>query len=199
MRSLLLALVVLLSPCATHASPPAEKKEPYPHIVKARETFPEVKRRFLQGLPKGSELRISTTDFHLLIVDKIEGDSITAHWHPGIARAYSAEPQPDIFTVSEADITDWAILRPDGVTEGGFAPGDFLGDRVQLMPWGTGSSCSEAERAVSSPPWDEIKRDCEKHGARLCRTDWGIFFKCQWDEQSQMYRVMALGHYACCA
>lgn len=170
---------------------------PPPYALRARAAFPDVKRRFVQGLPEGSELRIAAKQVQMIVVDKIEGKSITGHWFEGMTRHSSQRQQ--IYTISEEDILDWALIRPDGVTEGNFDPSSFMGRFYDMSQWATGTDCDQAERAVKTPPLDEAKRACKEMGAHLCRTDYGILFECRWDEASRMYRVYANGSYACCA
>jgi hypothetical protein len=58
---------------------------------------------------------------NVIVVDRIEDGRITGHWWEGMERAFSPQ-QKDVYTFSEGDVLDWAIVRPNGVIEGNFGP-----------------------------------------------------------------------------
>src|SRR5215218_9619105 len=127
MRYLLIAFAIVSALCTTRPSglgdppiPPAgvasEDKDQLAslsYVHQARAAFPEAKRRFLEGLPEGYELRVTAglqdSGGHwlnnLIAVDKIENGWVTGHWIEGMARA--ARDIKDIYTFSEEDIIDW--------------------------------------------------------------------------------------------
>ena len=219
MRSLLIALTIVSASCAACASElgnverglsksPAEVinkgQLPAPSYVnQARAAFSDAKRRFMEGLPEGYELRVTAglkdsgehAVNNLIIVDKIENGWVTGHWFEGIARAAYSN---DIYTFSEEDIVDWAIVRPNGITEGNWGP-RHLGPSFFVAQWYTGTTCDQAKGTASST-WSEAKMNCGALGARACRVEDKALFlgTCDWDETSNLYRIQGISSYACC-
>lgn len=220
MRYLLIALAIVSASCMTHSSgvgnppiPPAtgvttEDKSQLAalsYVDRARAAFPEAKRRFLEGLPEGYELRV-TADLkdsvgrrmnNLIVVDKIEDGLVTGHWWEGMARGvYDAK---DIYTFSERDIIDWAIKRPNGVIEGNFGWWP-LASLFVFEQRGTGKTCDLAKREASSASRIEAKKSCDALSAQVCRSEmaWWLPRSCEWNKNSQLYEVMGLRNYGCC-
>jgi hypothetical protein len=172
-----------------------------PHVAQARAAFSEAKRRFLAGLPAGSQLRVTagtSSDGGIIVVDRIENGSITGHWWEGMPRAYSPQ-RKDIYTLSEKDILDWAIVLPNGVTEGNW--GSLrLGPAFVVARWYTGRTCDQAKGEASSTTMSEAKRKCGALGAWACRVEDQAFFlgTCDWDEAGKLYRIQGVSSFGCC-
>jgi hypothetical protein len=103
-----------------------------PYSEKARKTYPEAKRRYLAGLPKGDIFSVTTKlrnhtgqEVAFIAVDSIKGDQITGHIASELAMP--DYKKGDRYTMAERDIVDWVILHPDGVEEGNVV-GKFLED-----------------------------------------------------------------------
>jgi hypothetical protein len=96
-----------------------------PYIAQAKNTWPEVKRRYLKGLPSRQVLAVTVelNDMrgkfevvfievkkitHGMISGKIASDIL-------IVKGYK---KGDAFKIGEGDILDWTILKPDGSEEG---------------------------------------------------------------------------------
>jgi uncharacterized protein YegJ (DUF2314 family) len=103
-----------------------------PYVAKARATYPDAKKRFLDGLPSGYRflVRVPLTDpdgkreDSFLAVEKISGGKITGP----IANELSVvthHQRGQQLTVPESEIDNWVIVRPDGTEEGNFV-GKFL-------------------------------------------------------------------------
>ena len=221
MRSILIALAIVSVSCATRAShlgyvdllkPPAEMSSKAKgqwtapsYVDQARAAFPEAKRRFLEGLLEGCELRVQPevkdsaghVSTVIVVVDKIENGWVTGHWWEGMARAvYDTQ---DIYTFSEKDVLDWVIVRPNGVTEGNWGP-RALGTEFAVAQWYTGPTCDQAKDKASSAIWSEAKTKCGALGARACRVVDQAWFlgTCEWDETSKLYRIQGVSSYGCC-
>ena len=220
MRYLLIALAIVSASCMTRPSglgdpliPPAvgvtsEDKSQLAalsYVDKARAAFPEAKRRFLEGLPEGYELRV-TADLkdsdgrrmnNLIIVDKIENGWVTGHWYEGMAR--DVPVTQDIYTFSEKDILDWAIQRSNGVIEGNFGWW-YLVTPFVLEQRGTGKTCDVAEQDACSASLSKAEKRCDTLGAQVCRSEcvalW--FLECEWDKTSELYQVIVVRNYVCC-
>jgi hypothetical protein len=208
MRYLLIALAIVSASCATRPSvlgdpaiPPAGgasedegQLASLSYVDQARVAFPEAKRRFLEGLPEGYELRVAWDG--LIVVEKIENGWITGHWHEGMARAASGTQE--IYTFSEKDIIDWAIVRPNGVIEGNFGWSPLV-TLFALEQRGTGKTCDLAKQEASSVSLSEAKKSCAALSARACRSEGVLFRACEWDETGQLYQVKGVRSYGCCA
>jgi len=96
-----------------------------PYVEQARKTYPEAKRRYLLGLPKGETFfvtaKLADSRGHLEVVfiqvTKIKDDKITGAIASqiGVVAGYK---QGDEYTLSEADLMDWTISKADGSEEG---------------------------------------------------------------------------------
>ena len=103
-----------------------------PYVEQARKTWPDAKRRYLAGLPKGNQffvtarLRSDDGSFEqaFVVVDKIEKGKIYGR----IASDVRALPNfhfNDKFTLSEEELLDWTIIDQFGSEEGNVV-GKFL-------------------------------------------------------------------------
>ena len=98
----------------------------------ARATYPAAKKRFIAGLPKGYRFFIQlplcdpdgTRESCFIFVESIRNGKITGtiNSHVDVLSSYKTDQR---ITFPESDITNWLILRPDGVEEGNYV-GKFL-------------------------------------------------------------------------
>lgn len=105
-----------------------------PHIANARATWPDVKARYVAGIPEGEILFVTTrlfdagnaSDYEQVFVrvDAIEGQTIRGRIASDI-RSLRSHRNGDPIDVAESDIVDWTIARPDGTEEGNFV-GKFI-------------------------------------------------------------------------
>jgi hypothetical protein len=103
-----------------------------PQVQKALATYPDAKRRYLAGLPRGETffvttlLRDATNRFEqvFILVDRIESGSITGRIASDI-QVVDGYRRGQSQTFAEANIIDWLISKADGSEEGNFV-GKFL-------------------------------------------------------------------------
>jgi hypothetical protein len=95
-----------------------------PYVAKARETYPDAKRRYLAGLPPGETFFVTTIlsdsearfEQVFILVDHIEDGVVTGRISDvGRVPGYKAG---DVYSFPEADVVDWLISKPDGSEEG---------------------------------------------------------------------------------
>lgn len=117
-----------------------------PYIEKARNTYPQAKARFLNGLPPKHSFFI-TTRLHdtsqrfeqvFIAVTEIKDGRISGAIASEV-NLVSGYRQGQTYSFPEAELIDWTITRPDGTEEGNFV-GNFL-DSYQ------------ATHAVAAPTW----------------------------------------------
>jgi hypothetical protein len=176
-------------------------------VDRARATYPEARERFLAGLPEGHVLDIAAkiTDAKghvkeiLITAVEIKDGWVTGHRPDEMDESweeYLAEPH----TFREEDITDWVIVRPNGVTEGNFRPSYRRGWFTSSLS-GTGATCSQAELALEAATRNEAASTCASldDSARPCG-DEEVFVEdiCQWDESIQSYHVKGVWPFLCC-
>lgn len=103
-----------------------------PHVKKARETYPEARKRFLDGLPPKHSFfvtaRLSDREGHVeqvfIAVKEIKKGVIKGViWND--IRLVSGYRHGDVYSFPEGELLDWTITRPDGTEEGNFV-GKFL-------------------------------------------------------------------------
>lgn len=103
-----------------------------PHVAEAKRTYPDAKRKFLAGLPKGQSFFI-TTRLHddtgafeqvFIAVHSIESGEVRGKvWSEiNTVRGYRFG---DEHRFPETDMIDWLITHPDGSEEGNVV-GKFL-------------------------------------------------------------------------
>jgi hypothetical protein len=228
MRSLFISLAILSATCMTSRSQSIDGVGSAPqgrqaevaskdkgeelslekrNIARARATFPEAKRRFLAGLPDGYKLFVEAEskggfDGALIAVNEIRSGQIRGDWPRGM-QTDSSEVRERAYILSEEDITDWIIVRPDGVTEGNFHSrlipplGAVLATEVRSA---TGATCSQARLALDSSTRSEAVKICAARGsAQLCGSGEGVWpLPCEWDEKLQLYRVHGSRFFGCC-
>jgi hypothetical protein len=103
-----------------------------PYIAQARATYPQAKARYLRGLPPGQSFFVTVklrdpmghTEMIFLAVDGLARDSIFGRiWNQiQVVRGYRLG---DRHAVSEGELMDWLITKPDGSEEGNVV-GKFL-------------------------------------------------------------------------
>ncbi|MFO0601198.1 MAG: DUF2314 domain-containing protein [Myxococcaceae bacterium] len=102
-----------------------------PLVAEARKTWPDAKKRWQKGLPKGHVLFV-TVRLHegdafeqcFLRVKKVENGDITGTVANEIGRLKKVK-EGDLATAKEAELYDWTIAKPDGTEEGNVV-GKFL-------------------------------------------------------------------------
>ena len=177
------------------------------NITRARATFPEAKRRFLAGLPVGYELFVEAEpkegfDGALIAVDNILSSQIVGHW-PASMQAATYEETTRAYILSEEYLTDWIIVRPDGVTEGNFHS-RLLGPLGAALATdtrsATGATCGQARLALESLTRSEAIKICAaSDSARLCGNGEGVWdLSCHWDKDLHLYRAEGMRIFGCC-
>ena len=110
-----------------------------PYLEKAKQTYPEARRRFLAGLPPKHGFFL-TTRLHdkeghfeqtFIAVSEIKDGTVKGRIANELTTV-AGYKQGDEYTFPESDILDWTITRPDGTEEGNFI-GKFL-DEYQKKP-----------------------------------------------------------------
>jgi len=98
-----------------------------PYIEKARQTYPEAKKRFLAGLPKGQWFSL-TTKIHdeqgrfeqvFVAVREIK-DGVVKGVIANETNVITKYKLGDAYSFPEKDLVDWTISHPDGTEEGNF-------------------------------------------------------------------------------
>ncbi len=125
----------------THADPPPDRPVHLtsskademlkPLIEKARESLPDAKKRFLDGLPSGYKLSVTTrirdgrgrVEQVFVLVKNWKNDTIDGELASQVALTDYKIGQP--LKVAEKDMLDWTILSPQGTEEGNLI-GKFL-------------------------------------------------------------------------
>jgi hypothetical protein len=103
-----------------------------PCRVRALNTYPDAKQRFLKGLPLGQDFSVyiplkddqSRVEMVFLAVEKIEGTKIHGKINNEIV-AVSGYQYGQAYSIDESEILDWVIVRVDGTEEGNLS-GKFL-------------------------------------------------------------------------
>jgi hypothetical protein len=96
-----------------------------PYVAEARKTYPEARRRFLHGLPRGhvffvtTRLRDSQAQWEqaFVRVQSIRGDVITGVISSQLSVLKGYE-MGQVYSFKEAELVDWSITKPDGSEEG---------------------------------------------------------------------------------
>jgi uncharacterized protein YegJ (DUF2314 family) len=105
-----------------------------PYIEQARRSYVGAKQRYLAGLPAGHRFSV-VTKLHspgreeavFVTVTAIKGDQITGRIDSDV-RGVAGYKAGDSYTLSERDLVDWVIVRPDGSEDGNLI-GKFLDER----------------------------------------------------------------------
>ncbi|MFO0591374.1 MAG: DUF2314 domain-containing protein [Polyangiaceae bacterium] len=112
------------------------KKGMAPLIEKARQTFPDAKKRYLAGLPRGEAFFVTvvlhdkegTSEQVFIAVTGIRGNTISGKIASDILTLQGFQ-RGQAYSLDEADLIDWLISKPDGTEEGNLV-GKYL-DSVQ--------------------------------------------------------------------
>ncbi|MDB5307741.1 MAG: hypothetical protein JWO38_1943 [Gemmataceae bacterium] len=111
-----------------------------PYVEQGRRTYPDVKKRYLAGLPAGhhffavTSLRdgSGTSEQVFVAVAEIKGDHITGRIASDIIGVKGFK-NGDPYTFPEGELVDWLITRPDGSEEGNVV-GKFLDEWQKTHP-----------------------------------------------------------------
>jgi len=103
-----------------------------PYIEKAKNTYPQVKTRFFNGLPPRHTLFVTTRLYDsskrfeqvFIAVKEIKDGRIIGTIASEI-HLVSGYSEGDAYSFPESDLIDWTISKPDGTEEGNFV-GNFL-------------------------------------------------------------------------
>lgn len=140
MRVLLLTVLVALPACTESAKRAANEPDTIltrtdaetekleaavaPFVAEARKTWPEAKKRYLVGLPKGEIFYVSmhiyadnTFEHGFLRVTSIKNGIINGTIANEMIELKTVK-EGDAYSVKEADLYDWMIAKPDGSEEG---------------------------------------------------------------------------------
>lgn len=103
-----------------------------PYVEKAKQTYPQAKKRFLAGLPPGEKFFITTKiredslrfEIVFIAVKQIKNGRISGLiWNDlSVVKKYK---NGDEYSFPEKDLMDWTITKPDGSEEGNVV-GKFL-------------------------------------------------------------------------
>jgi uncharacterized protein YegJ (DUF2314 family) len=115
------------------------EREIAPYVERARKSYPDAKKRYLAGLPRGHRFSV-VTKLHspgheeavFVTVTGIKGDQVTGHIDSEV-RGVAGYKAGDSYTLPERDIVDWVIVKPDGSEEGNLV-GKFLDERNAKQP-----------------------------------------------------------------
>lgn len=106
-----------------------------PYVERARKSYPQAKKRYLAGLPTGHRFSVLTklhspgrVEAVFVTVSGIKGEQITGRIDSDV-RGVAGYKSGDSYSLSERDILDWVIVRPDGGEEGNLV-GKFLDERT---------------------------------------------------------------------
>jgi uncharacterized protein YegJ (DUF2314 family) len=106
-----------------------------PYVERARKSYPQAKKRYLAGLPTGHRFAVLTklhspgrVEAVFVTVSGIKGEQITGHIDSDV-RGVAEYKSGDSYSLSERDILDWVIVRPDGGEDGNLV-GKFLDERT---------------------------------------------------------------------
>jgi hypothetical protein len=102
-----------------------------PYVMQARRTYPDAKRRFLDGLAAGHHFFVSAqlrsadrSEVVFIAVSTIEHGEISGTIASEISTVAGYQ-QNDPYRLPETEIVDWTISHPDGTEEGNFV-GKYL-------------------------------------------------------------------------
>jgi uncharacterized protein YegJ (DUF2314 family) len=98
-----------------------------PYIEKARQTYPEAKKRFLACLPKGQWFSVTTKIYdeqgrfeQVFIEVKEIKDGVIKGVIANEVNVVTKFKLGDAYSLPEKDLLDWTISYPDGTEEGNF-------------------------------------------------------------------------------
>jgi hypothetical protein len=131
-----------------------------PHVEEGRRTYPEAKRRFLEGLPRGHVFFVTARLYDaagryeqvFIAVREIKDGKIRGLIASEV-RLVPIYRQGDSFTLAEGELYDWTISKPDGTEDGNFV-GKFL-DNYRPRP------------AAEEPRWNKNPATPERMRQRI--------------------------------
>jgi uncharacterized protein YegJ (DUF2314 family) len=111
-----------------------------PYVEKALKTYPQAKKRFLAGLPRGHTFYLTTQlrdkagrhEQTFIEVREIK-DGIIKGIIANDITLVSGYEIGDTYSFPESEILDWTITSPDGTEEGTFV-GKFLDEYQKQLP-----------------------------------------------------------------
>ena len=138
------ALTISAFPCGAQLATNAPKDKPLqmraaayrrviaPYVAKARATYPQAKKRYLDGLPPKNTFFITTVlqdksgrwDSVFIAVESIKDGTITGFIATELLSVKEFK-EGQKYAFPEKDLLDWTISKPDGSEEGNFV-GKFL-------------------------------------------------------------------------
>jgi hypothetical protein len=96
-----------------------------PYVAEARKTYPQAKRRFLKGLPRGDVFFVTTRlrdsqdhwEQAFIRVQSIQDEVVTGviSSRLSVVKGYQLG---QVYSFKEAELVDWTIAKPDGSEEG---------------------------------------------------------------------------------
>ena len=104
-----------------------------PYVAKARASYPDAKRRFLAGLPKGEVFfltyRLQDPDKHgfeqaFVYVNAIRDGKVAGYIDSQLDTVKTFH-QGQVVLFDESDLVDWTISKPDGTEDGNYV-GKYL-------------------------------------------------------------------------
>jgi hypothetical protein len=103
-----------------------------PYIEKAKKTYPDAKKRYLEGLPPGHVFyavtklhdRTGSSEQVFVVVGGIRDGRITGRIASDIL-GVKGFANGDAYSFPESELVDWLITHPDGTEEGNVV-GNFL-------------------------------------------------------------------------
>jgi len=98
-----------------------------PYIEKARQTYPDAKKRYLAGLPKGQWFSLTTKIYDeqgrfesvFIAVREIK-DGVVKGVIASEMNLVTKYKLGEAYSFAEKDLLDWTISHPDGTEEGNF-------------------------------------------------------------------------------
>lgn len=98
-----------------------------PYIEKARQTYPDAKKRYLAGLPKGQWFSVTTKIYDeqgrfesvFIAVREIK-DGVVKGVIASEMNLVTKYKLGETYSFAEKDLLDWTISHPDGTEEGNF-------------------------------------------------------------------------------
>ena len=98
-----------------------------PYIEKARQTYPDAKKRYLAGLPRGQWFSVTTKIYDeqrkfesvFIAVREIK-DGVIKGVIASEINLITKYKLSETYSFAEKDLLDWTISHPDGTEEGNF-------------------------------------------------------------------------------
>jgi uncharacterized protein YegJ (DUF2314 family) len=111
-----------------------------PYIEKARQTYPDARKRYLAGLPKGQWFSVTTKiydeqgRFEQVFIEVREiKDGVIKGVIANETSVVTKYKMGDAYSLPEKDLVDWTISHPDGTEEGNFV-GKYIESLQKSQP-----------------------------------------------------------------